>query len=96
MHSNWQNTGNNLPAGYADNGERLDNIGLSGRYHRNIHKWEQQHEAELSKLKQMIATASRHPDHVFDAEFCAELEAMKAKYPAQARRLEKYYFDFKY
>jgi hypothetical protein len=96
MHSNWFQIGNNLPAGYADNGQRLDDIGLSGRYHRNIQNWEKANEVELSKLKQMIATASRHPDHVFDAEFCEALETIRLKFPVQAKRFEKYYFDLKW
>jgi hypothetical protein len=92
MHSNWQNLGTNLPAGYSDNGERLDNIGLSGRYHRNIQKWEKDNEAELQELENAIKIYYRHPDHVYDAEFCKRLETLKLKFPAQANHLLKKHF----
>jgi hypothetical protein len=92
MYNNWQNLGNNLPAGYSDNGERLDNIGLSGRYHRNIQKWEKANEAELTELENAVKIYYRHPDHVFDAEFCKRFEELKTKFPAQAIYFLKKHF----
>jgi hypothetical protein len=92
MHSNWFQIGTNIPAGYADNGERLDNIGLSGRYHRNIQKWEKDNESELQELENAIKIYYRHPDHVFDAEFCKRFEELKAKFPVQSKYLLKKHF----
>lgn len=83
MHSNYFNIGNNLPAGYGDNGERLDNIGLSGRYHRHIHKWEKENEAELSELENAVIKHYKYPEHVFDETFCKRLEELKSKFPKQ-------------
>jgi hypothetical protein len=83
MYNNYQNLGNNLPAGYDDNGERLDNIGLSGRYHRNIQKWEKANEAELTELENAVIKAMKFPEHVFDSEFCNRFEELKSKFPKQ-------------
>jgi hypothetical protein len=82
MHSNWQNIGNNLPAGYDENGNR-ETWGLSSRYHRNIQKWEKANEAELTELENAVKIYYRHPDHVYDAEFCKRFEELKAKFPKQ-------------
>jgi hypothetical protein len=92
MHNNWFNIGNNLPAGYSDNGQRLDDIGLSGRYHRNIQKWEKANEKELTELENAVKIYYRHPDHVYDAEFCKRFEELKTKFPAQSNYLLKKHF----
>jgi len=83
MQSNFINIGNNLPAGYADNGKRLDNIGLSCRYHRNIQKWEKQNETELTELENAVIKANKFPEHVFDSDFCNRLDYLKSKFPKQ-------------
>jgi hypothetical protein len=91
MHSNWQNIGNNLPAGYDDSGE-LPSIGLPSKYNMRIAKWEKANEAELTELENAVKIYYRHPDHVYDAEFCKRFEELKAKFPAQAIYLLKKHF----
>jgi len=91
MHSNWQNIGNNLPAGYDYSGE-LPSIGLPSKYNMRIAKWEKANEAELTELENAVKIYYRHPDHVYDAEFCKRFEELKAKFPAQAIYLLKKHF----
>jgi hypothetical protein len=91
MHSNWQNIGNNLPAGYDDSG-KLPSIGLPSKYNMRIAKWEKANEAELTELENAVKIYYRHPDHVYDAEFCKRFEELKTKFPAQAIYLLKKHF----
>jgi len=91
MHSNWQNIHSNLPAGYDESGNR-ETWGLSSRYNQKIASWEKANEAELTELENAVKIYYRHPDHVYDAEFCKRFEELKAKFPAQAIYLLKKHF----
>ncbi len=82
MHSNWQNIGNNLPAGYDDSGE-LPSIGLPSKYNMRIAKWEKANEAELTELENAVIKAMKFPEHVYNSEFCNRFEELKSKFPKQ-------------
>ena len=82
MHSNWENIGNNLPAGYDENGQR-ETWGLSSRYNSKIAKWEKDNEAELSELENLTIRKMKYPDLAYDVEFNKRLDELKAKFPKQ-------------
>jgi hypothetical protein len=82
MHSNWQNLGTNLPAGYDENGQR-ETWGLSSRYNSKIATWEKANEAELTELENAVIKAMKFPEHVYDSEFCNRFEELKSKFPKQ-------------
>jgi hypothetical protein len=82
MQTNFFNIGNNIPAGYDENGNRETWV-LSSRYNSKISAWEKANEAELNELENAILKAMKFPEHVFDIEFCSRLEYLKSKFPKQ-------------
>jgi hypothetical protein len=82
MHSNWQNLGTNLPAGYDESGQR-ETWGLSSRYNSKIAAWEKANELELNELENAILKANKFPDIAYDLEFNKRLDELKAKFPKQ-------------
>lgn len=92
MHSNWENIGNNLPAGFNDMGEPYYSFGLSSRYNQKIAKWEKTNEAELSELQELVAKYYKYPDLAYDLEFNNRLDELKAKFPKQYEYFGKKYF----
>jgi hypothetical protein len=82
MRTNFLNIGNNLPAGYDENGQR-ETWGLSSRYNSKIAAWEKANEAELNELENAVIKSMKFPEHVFDSEFCNRLKYLKSKFPKQ-------------
>lgn len=91
MHNNWENIGNNLPAGYDENGQR-ETWGLPSRYNQKIAKWEKANEAELSELENLTIREMKYPDSAFDVEFNKRLDELKAKFPKQYNYFGKKYW----
>ncbi len=82
MHSNYLNTGNNLPAGYDDSGE-LPSFGLKSKYNMRIAQWEKDNKAELTELENAVIAYYKHPECVYDNAFMSRLEYLKTKFPSQ-------------